>query len=134
MPSSRALPSFVCPTLPLARSLAPRRCRAAPPRPARRPRVVCAHPPARPRGTLAPTVLNRPARFRYEFLHTYECGIELLGTEIKSVRAGKLNLRDGYARVENAQLYLHNVHIAPCDFAGNAFNHDPRPQETPPAA
>lgn len=70
-------------------------------------------------------MLNRQVRFRYELLETHECGIELLGTEIKSVRAGKLNLRDGYARVDNAQLFLHNVHIAHCTFAGPAFNHDP---------
>lgn len=68
---------------------------------------------------------NRQARFRYEILSTYECGIELLGTEIKSVRHGAISLRDGYARVQSGQLYLHNVHISPWTFATNYFNHDP---------
>lgn len=73
----------------------------------------------------SPTIENRPARFRYELLERHECGIELLGTEIKSVRNGSLTLRDGYGRVKNGELFLHNVHIAPWEQATAFFNHDP---------
>jgi SsrA-binding protein len=72
----------------------------------------------------APKIENRIARMRYEFLATYECGIELLGTEIKSVRSGQMNLREGYARVKGGQMYLHNVHITPWESAGHYFNHE----------
>jgi SsrA-binding protein len=72
----------------------------------------------------APRIENRVARMRYEFISTYECGIELLGTEIKSVRSGRMNLRDGYARVKDRQIYLHNVHITPWESAGHYFNHE----------
>lgn len=61
---------------------------------------------------------------RYEFLATYECGIELVGTEIKSVRNGSMNIKDGYARVKGGELFLHNVHITPYQSAGNYFNHE----------
>lgn len=69
---------------------------------------------------------NRQARFQYEILETYEAGIELRGTEVKSIRQGKVNLRDGYALVRNEEAWLHNVHISPHDTAGQIFNHDPR--------
>ncbi|MCS7032108.1 MAG: SsrA-binding protein SmpB [Gloeomargarita sp. SKYG116] len=69
---------------------------------------------------------NREARHRYEILETYECGIELKGTEVKSVRAGKVNLRDGFARFKDGELYLMNVHISPHETASAYFNHDPR--------
>jgi SsrA-binding protein len=69
---------------------------------------------------------NRQARFQYEILETYEAGIELRGTEVKSIRQGKVNLRDGYALVRNEEAWLHNVHISPHDTAGQVFNHDPR--------
>jgi len=69
---------------------------------------------------------NREARHAYEILETYECGIELKGTEVKSVRAGKVNLRDGFARFQNGELYLLNVHISPHATASTYFNHDPR--------
>ncbi|MFM2429939.1 MAG: SsrA-binding protein SmpB [Cyanobacteriota bacterium] len=69
---------------------------------------------------------NRQARFQYEILETYEAGIELLGTEIKSVRAGKVNLRDGFALIRNGEVWLMNVHISPHDTASQFFNHDPR--------
>lgn len=74
---------------------------------------------------LSPRNVNRQARANYEFLETYECGIELVGTEVKSVRNGNINLRDGYARVKDGQIYLHNVHISPWHLASNIFNHDP---------
>lgn len=69
-------------------------------------------------------VENRKARHDYFIEETYEAGISLTGTEIKSVRSGKANLRDSYARVERGEVFLHNMHISPYE-AGNRFNHDP---------
>ncbi|NET60114.1 MAG: SsrA-binding protein SmpB [Symploca sp. SIO2E6] len=69
---------------------------------------------------------NRQARFRYEILETYEAGIELKGTEVKSIREGKLNLRDGYALIRNSEAWLLNVHISPYLKSSDYFNHDPR--------
>ncbi|MFQ6538570.1 SsrA-binding protein SmpB [Aphanothece stagnina] len=68
---------------------------------------------------------NRLARHQYEILDTLETGIELLGTEVKSIRAGQVNLRDGFCLIRNGELQLHNVHIAPHSHAGAYFNHDP---------
>jgi SsrA-binding protein len=68
---------------------------------------------------------NRFARHQYEILDTLETGIELLGTEVKSVRAGQVNLRDGFCLIRGGELQLHNVHIAPHSHAGAYFNHDP---------
>jgi len=68
---------------------------------------------------------NRKARHDYQILETYEAGIALAGTEVKSLRAGKGNLRDSFARVENAELWLHNMHISPYE-QGNRFNRDPK--------
>ncbi|MEM9504740.1 MAG: SsrA-binding protein, partial [Cyanobacteria bacterium P01_E01_bin.43] len=56
---------------------------------------------------------NRQARFQYEILETFEAGLELKGTEVKSIRAGKANLRDGFAQVRGNEAWLHNVHISP---------------------
>lgn len=69
---------------------------------------------------------NRQARFLYEILETYEAGIELVGTEVKSIRAGRVNLRDGFAQVRNGEVWLMNVHISPLSNVGQAFNHEPR--------
>jgi SsrA-binding protein len=69
---------------------------------------------------------NRQARFLYEILETYEAGIELFGTEVKSIRAGKANLRDGFALVRNGEVFLLNVHISPHHTTSQVFNHDPR--------
>ncbi len=69
---------------------------------------------------------NRQARFQYEILETYEAGIELKGTEVKSIRAGKVNLRDGFALVRNGEVLLHNVQISPHQTTSQVFNHDPR--------
>ena len=69
---------------------------------------------------------NRQARYRYEILETYEAGIELKGTEVKSIREGKSNLRDGYALIRNGEAWLLNVHISPYQIASEYFNHDPR--------
>lgn len=72
----------------------------------------------------SPRVENRAARMRYEFLEIYECGIELVGSEIKSVRHGKMNIKEGYGRVKEGELFLHNVHITPWENAGSYFNHE----------
>ena len=68
---------------------------------------------------------NRQARHQYEILETLETGIELVGTEVKSIRNGKANLRDGFCLIRNGQMQLHNVHISPHSHAGAYFNHDP---------
>ena len=67
---------------------------------------------------------NKKAYHDYNILETYEAGVALTGTEIKSVRAGKTTLRDGYARVRNGEAWLENVHITPYA-EGNQFNVDP---------
>ncbi len=69
---------------------------------------------------------NRQARFLYEILQTYEAGIELQGTEVKSIRAGKVNLRDGFALLRDGEVWLMNVHISPYDKSSLFFNHEPR--------
>ncbi|MBS0016522.1 MAG: SsrA-binding protein SmpB [Arthrospira sp. SH-MAG29] len=69
---------------------------------------------------------NRKARYLYEILDTYEAGIELKGTEVKSIRAGRSNLQDGYALVRDGEVWLINVHISPYENTSNFFNHDPR--------
>ncbi|GAC1460427.1 MAG: SsrA-binding protein SmpB [Chamaesiphon sp.] len=69
---------------------------------------------------------NRQARYLYEILETYEAGIELKGTEVKSIRDGKANLRDGYALIRNGEAWLLNVHISPHTTASQYFNHEPR--------
>jgi SsrA-binding protein len=68
--------------------------------------------------------VNRKAGFDYEFLERYEAGLELTGTEIKSIREGKVNIRDAFARVQNGELWLHNLHIAEYA-AASRFNHEP---------
>ncbi len=68
---------------------------------------------------------NRFARHQYEILDTLETGIELLGTEVKAIRAGKVNLRDGFCLIRHGELLLHNVHISPHTHASGYFNHDP---------
>ncbi|MDQ0285157.1 SsrA-binding protein [Desulfofundulus luciae] len=69
--------------------------------------------------------VNRKARHDYHILETYEAGIALTGTEVKSLRAGRANLQDSFARIENAELFLYNMHISPYD-QGNRFNHEPK--------
>ena len=72
---------------------------------------------------------NRKARFDYDIQSRVEAGIALRGTEIKSLRAGHANLRDGYARIEKGEVWLRNVHIAP--WPNSPYdNHDPlRPRK-----
>jgi len=72
---------------------------------------------------------NRKARHDYHIEDTYQAGMVLTGTEIKSVRAGRVNLRDSYARVERGEVWLHNMHVSPYE-QGNRFNVDPlRPRK-----
>ena len=67
---------------------------------------------------------NRRARHEYEIIEVFEAGIELQGTEVKSMRNGKANLSDAFARIEDGEIWLHQCHIAPYDH-GNRFNHEP---------
>ena len=67
---------------------------------------------------------NRKARFNYEILETYEVGIELKGTEVKSVRASKVNLTEGFISIDNGEAFLKQVHISPYE-QGNIFKVDP---------
>ena len=67
---------------------------------------------------------NRQARHEYEILETFEAGIELLGTEVKSLRGGRSNLREGYVRIENGEAWLLQAHISPYE-QGNRSNHEP---------
>ncbi len=69
--------------------------------------------------------VNRQAFFNYEILERYEAGLELTGTEIKSIRAGRIDLRGSHARASGNELWLHSVHIAPYNPAGQQ-NHDPK--------
>ncbi len=72
---------------------------------------------------------NRKARHDYDILETYEAGIVLQGSEIKSVRDGRVNLKDSYAKVRDGELWLYDMHISPYDKA-SYFNHDPlRPRK-----
>ncbi|GBG95917.1 SsrA-binding protein SmpB [Lactococcus termiticola] len=70
-----------------------------------------------------PLAQNKKARHDYEVFETFEAGIVLTGTEIKSVRQARIQLRDGFARVRNGEVWLSNVHIAPFE-QGNIFNVD----------
>ncbi len=67
---------------------------------------------------------NRKARHEYHIEETYEVGIVLTGTEVKSARNARVNLKDSYAKVEGNELFLYNMHISPYE-PGNRFNHDP---------
>jgi SsrA-binding protein len=67
---------------------------------------------------------NRKARHDYHVEETYEAGIVLTGTEVKSVRGTRVNLKDSFAKVENGEIFLYNMHISPYE-PGNRFNHDP---------
>ncbi len=69
-------------------------------------------------------VQNRRARHDYHILEHFETGIALQGTEVKSIRAGQITLKDSYAEVDGGELFLIGVHIAPYE-QGNIYNHDP---------
>src|SRR4030088_2612647 len=70
-------------------------------------------------------VTNRQALHDYHILETVEVGLALQGTEVKSIRAGNVNLRDSYARADKGEIWLWNAHISPFD-QGNRWNHEPR--------
>ena len=72
-----------------------------------------------------PIAENRKARHDYHLLERYEAGLVLQGTEVKSLRAGKVNIRDSFARVEGNEIFLYDLHISPYDH-GNRENHDPK--------
>ena len=72
---------------------------------------------------------NRKARHDYFIIETYEAGIELFGTEVKSMRAGNVNLKDSYCDIDEGELFALGVHISPYE-QGNIFNKDPlRPKK-----
>jgi SsrA-binding protein len=72
---------------------------------------------------------NRKARHDYHILETWEAGLALLGTEVKSIREGRVNLRDSYARVENGEVWMQNVHISPYSHRGSADHAELRPRK-----
>ena len=72
---------------------------------------------------------NRQASYRYHLLDRYECGMELRGSEVKSIRAGGVQIKDAYAALRDGELWLHNMHIAPYEPASRE-NHEPeRPRK-----
>lgn len=76
-------------------------------------------------GDVKTVASNRKALFEYFIEDKFEAGVALTGTEIKSARAGRINLRDGFVLIRNGEAWLVNVHISPYDF-GNRENHEPR--------
>lgn len=80
--------------------------------------------PAAPKKEFKQVAENRKARHEYEILESYEAGIELVGTEVKSLRKGMANLKDAFAKIEKGQVWLYNCHVSPYDH-GNRFNHEP---------
>ncbi len=73
---------------------------------------------------MEPIAVNRKARFDYFLFEKFEAGIVLLGSEVKSLREGKANLKDSYARIQKGEAFLINAHVSP--YAGaNQFNHEP---------
>ena len=72
---------------------------------------------------------NRKARHEYFIIESFECGIELFGTEVKSIKLGKANLKESYASVNNGEIFIYGMHISPYE-QGNIFNKDPlRPKK-----
>jgi len=74
---------------------------------------------------IKPIATNKQARRNYHISETFEAGLELRGTEVKSLRGGKVQLRDAYAKIVDGEVWLHNCHISPYEY-GNIYNHDPR--------
>ena len=69
-------------------------------------------------------IQNKKARFEYELLDFFTAGMQLLGTEIKSIRQGKASIQEGFCHIRDGELFIKNMHIAEYDF-GNINNHDP---------
>ena len=82
------------------------------------------HPEPKARSGDRVVAKNRKARHEFHVLQTWEAGLVLQGTEVKSLRDGKANLADAYARIDGGELWLYNMHVSPYE-AGNRFNHDP---------
>ena len=72
---------------------------------------------------------NRQASYRYHLIDRYEAGIQLQGSEVKSLRAGRVQLKDGYAALEDGEVWLHNVHIAPYEPASRENHEAERPRK-----
>ncbi len=77
-----------------------------------------------PAATTKTIAENRVVRHEYFVLETYETGIELSGTEVKSIRAGRVNLKDSYCNIHGGELFVNHMHISPYE-QGNIFNKDP---------
>ncbi|MFF2459397.1 SsrA-binding protein SmpB [Peribacillus simplex] len=77
-----------------------------------------------PKGSGKQLAQNKKAYHDFFIEQTFEAGIVLKGTEIKSIRAARVNLKDAFAKIENGEIYLHNMHVSPYE-QGNQFNHDP---------
>lgn len=72
---------------------------------------------------------NRKAHHDYHLLETFEAGLVLKGTEVKAIREGRVNLRDGYAQIDGGEVFLHNVHISPYSHRGYAHHEPLRPRK-----
>ena len=77
------------------------------------------------KGGIRVTVENRKARHDYEILDTYEAGIALKGSEVKSIREGRVSIKEAYATVKDGEVYIIGMHVAPYSKAG-VFGHDPK--------
>lgn len=80
--------------------------------------------PKKPAGPRA-VATNRKARHDFEILDTFECGIALQGSEVKSIRDGKVQMRDSFARVLDGEVWLYGMHVSPWAFAAGFGAHDP---------
>jgi SsrA-binding protein len=97
---------------------------------------MCAKTKATTKSNITPAggekvvTVNRKAYHDYHIEDVVEAGIQLTGTEIKSIREGRVNLRDAFARADNGEMWLHGMHISPYGQAGGYFNHEPlRPRK-----
>jgi SsrA-binding protein len=80
-------------------------------------------------GTARSIAVNKPAHFHYDILETFEAGIVLVGSEVKSVKEGRISLKESFAEIRNGEVFLVGAHISPYEPA-NRFNHDPlRPKK-----
>lgn len=78
---------------------------------------------------IKPVAQNRKAYHDYFVEETYECGLNLCGTEVKSIRAGRVNLKESFCMIRNGEIFAEGMHISPYE-QGNVFNHDPlRPKK-----